>query len=362
MGLVNRPNFILTPHIAWSSHEAAAGTGRPGDREHRELPAGTGEQECRRKQPDPGPELRAALVRLGLLRPGAARVSRPDRRRLVGYLARRPARRSRLRQAGAGQAARRRRLARAGRAQPLRGRLAAIAARAVPGRCRALLGQDPEPARSPWTICRRSTTRCGRRSFAQGDADPAVAARSRRGSRRIHAATAAIRVEAAFATDRIFYAIRLEPYLVATARAHPDLGARLNALVERHGRRPSARWCMATSARRTSWSGPHGPVFLDAECAWYGDPAFDLAFCLNHLLLKCLWRRPAAARTSSPASTRWPTAYLAAVTWEPPAATRGARRGAAARPVPRPRRRQVAGRVRHRATRTRSACGASPRR
>jgi hypothetical protein len=30
-------------------------------------------------------------------------------------------------------------------------------------------------------------------------------------------------------------------------------------------------------------------VFLDAECAWYGDPAFDLAFCLNHLLLKCLW-------------------------------------------------------------------------
>jgi Ser/Thr protein kinase RdoA (MazF antagonist) len=27
-------------------------------------------------------------------------------------------------------------------------------------------------------------------------------------------------------------------------------------------------------------------VILDAECAWYGDPAFDVAFCLNHLLLK----------------------------------------------------------------------------
>jgi hypothetical protein len=40
--------------------------------------------------------------------------------------------------------------------------------------------------------------------------------------------------------------------------------------------------------------GPDGPVFLDAECAWYGDPAFDLAFCLNHLLLKCIWN-PAAA-------------------------------------------------------------------
>jgi len=32
--------------------------------------------------------------------------------------------------------------------------------------------------------------------------------------------------------------------------------------------------------------GPKGPVLLDAECAWFGEPAFDLAFCLNHLLLK----------------------------------------------------------------------------
>ena len=41
--------------------------------------------------------------------------------------------------------------------------------------------------------------------------------------------------------------------------------------------------------------GPNGPIFLDAECAWWGDPAFDLAFCLNHLLLKCLWTPPARA-------------------------------------------------------------------
>jgi hypothetical protein len=36
--------------------------------------------------------------------------------------------------------------------------------------------------------------------------------------------------------------------------------------------------------------GPQGPVLLDAECAWWGDPVFDLAFCLNHLLLKRAWR------------------------------------------------------------------------
>ena len=31
--------------------------------------------------------------------------------------------------------------------------------------------------------------------------------------------------------------------------------------------------------------GPNGPVFLDAECACYGEPAFDAAFCLTHFLL-----------------------------------------------------------------------------
>ena len=36
--------------------------------------------------------------------------------------------------------------------------------------------------------------------------------------------------------------------------------------------------------------GPDGPVFLDAECACYGEPAFDAAFCLTHFLLKCLWK------------------------------------------------------------------------
>ena len=62
--------------------------------------------------------------------------------------------------------------------------------------------------------------------------------------------------------------------------------------------------------------GPAGPVFLDAECAWYGDPAFDLAFCLNHLLLKCLpCRQP--RRISSRPSTRSPPPISPASTWEP---------------------------------------------
>jgi hypothetical protein len=64
-------------------------------------------------------------------------------------------------------------------------------------------------------------------------------------------------------------------------------------------------------------AGPDGPVFLDAECAWYGDPAFDLAFCLNHLLLKCIPVRRQAIRLGQ-AFECMSGAYLPHVTWESP--------------------------------------------
>lgn len=64
--------------------------------------------------------------------------------------------------------------------------------------------------------------------------------------------------------------------------------------------------------------GPGGPVILDAECAWYGDPSFDFAFCLNHLMLKCVERR-ASTPDYLAAFDALAAAYLAAVDWEPKA-------------------------------------------
>ena len=126
-----------------------------------------------------------------------------------------------------------------------------------------------------------------------GKAEPGFAAQVGATLGAIHAATAGRpEVEQRFATDDIFYAIRLEPYLVATGRAHPDLQDQIGSLVKRTAQ---TRVCLVhgdVSPKNilVGGEGPaHFPVFLDAECAWYGDPAFDLAFCLNHLLLKCLW-------------------------------------------------------------------------
>jgi Ser/Thr protein kinase RdoA (MazF antagonist) len=129
----------------------------------------------------------------------------------------------------------------------------------------------------------------------EGKADPAFAAKVGARLAAIHSATAG-RPEVAkrFATDEIFYAIRLEPYLVATGKAHPDLAERMSFLVNRTS---LTRVCLVHGdvSPKNILVGPEGPVFLDAECAWYGDPAFDLAFCLNHLLLKCLWVAPSRA-------------------------------------------------------------------
>jgi len=67
-----------------------------------------------------------------------------------------------------------------------------------------------------------------------GEADAAFAGKVGAALARIHAATAGRSdVAERFPTDEIFYAIRLEPYLVATARKHPDLEGKLMELVNR---------------------------------------------------------------------------------------------------------------------------------
>ncbi len=118
----------------------------------------------------------------------------------------------------------------------------------------------------------------------------------------------------AFDHDADFIAIRLDPYFNATALRHPDCADALHGLFKQtlmhkhvlvHG----------DVSPKNILVGPHGPVFLDAECAWYGDPAFDLAFVLNHLLLKCL-RKPAHHAAYLDCFDALASTYLSAVNWE----------------------------------------------
>lgn len=134
---------------------------------------------------------------------------------------------------------------------------------------------------------------------------------------RIHSATAGDpSVAALFPRTDIFHDIRLEPYLLATAARHPEFRPRLETL------------CRTTAETRLTMihgdvspknilMGPDGPVFLDAECACIGDPAFDVAFCLNHMLLKCLWNPPATENYLA-CFQAIAGAYVDGVDWEAP--------------------------------------------
>ncbi|GAB7550166.1 aminoglycoside phosphotransferase family protein [Cupriavidus sp. 8B] len=139
---------------------------------------------------------------------------------------------------------------------------------------------------------------------------------------RLHAASAARPdLAAKFDSVEIFHALRLEPYLVATATKNINVADALLALAQRT-RNASLALVHGDVSPKNILLGPKGPVFLDAECAWYGDPAFDLAFCLNHLLLKCLVQ-PDALDALIESFKTLTERYLHQVCWEPVAELEG---------------------------------------
>jgi aminoglycoside phosphotransferase (APT) family kinase protein len=190
---------------------------------------------------------------------------------------------------------------------------------AVPGAAPRLLGLDEASGTLAMQFLPAGRYTLWKTQLRDGDADPAFAAQVAHALVGIHAATAADQaVASVFPTDAIFYDIRLEPYLVATARVHPDLAQQLHDLVAVTQANKRALVHGDVSPKNIL-RGPDGPVFLDAECAWWGDPAFDLAFCLNHLLLKCVWT-PSATPGFLACFDAMVDAYAGRVAWEDPAA------------------------------------------
>ncbi len=191
-----------------------------------------------------------------------------------------------------------------------------VAGQAVPHAAPALLGQDEATGTLAMAYLPPERYPLWKALLRDGTVDAGFAAQVARTLGRIHAATAAQpSLAAKFPTDAIFFDIRLDPYLGQVGRAHPDLADRMRGLIESTQRNKHALVHGDVSPKNIL-CGPDGPVLLDAECAWWGDPAFDLAFCLNHLMLKCLWV-PAARTALLDSFAAMTGAYLPLVAWEP---------------------------------------------
>lgn len=146
-------------------------------------------------------------------------------------------------------------------------------------------------------------------------ADISFAASVGKSLAQIHSATAnSENIRNTFDNDDIFYALRLEPYFIECANIYPGIADHLKALV---ARTQSLKISLIHGdiSPKNILAGPNGPVFLDAECAVYGDPAFDVAFCLHHILFKSIVK-PDSTFELLEAFDALSASYLSGVTWE----------------------------------------------
>jgi Ser/Thr protein kinase RdoA (MazF antagonist) len=133
---------------------------------------------------------------------------------------------------------------------------------------------------------------------------------------RIHAASARTPGLAdRFDNAALFESLRVEPYLLRTAAAVPEAREALESIIA-DLRRTRIALVHGDVSPKNILVGEH-PVFLDAECATWSDPAFDAAFCLTHLTLKRL-HMPAHAVRLEESARAFTDAYVAEVDWEEP--------------------------------------------
>jgi 5-methylthioribose kinase len=180
----------------------------------------------------------------------------------------------------------------------------------VPGAAPQVIGEDREHGIALLEYLPADDYVLWKSELLAGRADPHVAVAVADALGRIHAATLNdSTVTAEFPTDHLIDALRLDPYLRFTASRHPDLAEPILAVLATTANTRIALVHGDVSPKNILVSRRDGhPVLLDAECAWYGDPAFDAAFCLNHLVLKSIHLPGLAAILLDAAqafATRW---------------------------------------------------------
>ncbi len=121
-----------------------------------------------------------------------------------------------------------------------------------------------------------------------------------------------------FADQRCFVQLRIDPYHRATAQVHTDLAEAIEGEARAMLGR---RLCLVHgdySPKNVMVSHADGePIafLLDFEVVHLGNPVFDLAFMLNHLILKAIHRPDLASRFNAAGAAFWATYCSSAPTF-----------------------------------------------
>jgi 5-methylthioribose kinase len=138
-------------------------------------------------------------------------------------------------------------------------------------------------------------------ALLRGDIDLATARRAGTLLGLVHRGSAADPwARQAFADQGVLVQGRVDPYHRTTAARHPEVAALIEAEVERLLATRRAL-VLGDYAPKNAFAYPDRLLILDLEVAHWGDPAFDVAFCLNHLCLKAVHRPVDAVRYAAAA-------------------------------------------------------------
>lgn len=117
-----------------------------------------------------------------------------------------------------------------------------------------------------------------------------------------------------FDNEDLFHMLRIEPFLERSASAVPEVSDAMEGVIHslRVNRHALVHGDFSPKNILVNRSGTRPrPVILDAECAVWGDPAFDVAFCLTHLALNSIHVRDASDSIIE-AARRFRSSYLKA--------------------------------------------------
>jgi aminoglycoside phosphotransferase (APT) family kinase protein len=185
-----------------------------------------------------------------------------------------------------------------------------LAARITPDAVPALIDSDRDNC--ALTIAGAPTSWSTWKSrLLAGDVDPTVASRLGSILARWHGATFEDdSVASAFADYEAFDQLRVDPYYTVVAARRQELAEPIAALKSRMG---ATHACLVHGdySPKNVLVGD-GLWVIDFEVAHYGDPAFDVAYMLNHLLLKLIHVRESTAQLALSANSFW-NAYREAV-------------------------------------------------
>lgn len=191
--------------------------------------------------------------------------------------------------------------------------VAGLAPNAVP----ELLGHSTQAGGFAMGYLSESSAANYKRSLLAGEPDNGVAAKVAQILGLVHAES----TRPGFDRNRFshadnFYSLRIEPYLIHMVGLYPEIADTLNRISQRLHEARIALVHGDVSPKNLLIRST-GPVFLDAECASFGDPAFDVSFFLNHLVIKAVHMPVQRAMLLEAARSFWDV-YQQLICWEPP--------------------------------------------